>query len=1368
MSSNAQVAGAILSDAELITAARAGDSSAFGQLYERHAGAAWAVARQYTNSQADAEDVVADAFTKVWTVVSGGGGPDVAFRAYLFTVIRRLGMLRVEGGRRVTPTDDAATFEAAFGDQESTENPALAGFERGVVARAFRTLPERWQAALWYTEVESLTPAEIAPLLGLTANGVAALAYRAREGLRQAYLQMHLQQPLDLGCRDVAGKLGAYVRGGLAARETAQVDEHLESCGRCRALVLELGDVSHGMRAVIAPLVLGVLGLGALTHPLPVGGGLAAGVAALGNGSAAAAAGAGAGTGTGASAGAGAGATGAGGAGAVSTGAVATVGPGAAVGAGAGAGAAAGTGALAAVGSVAATGGLAAFLGALPIGIVAAAAAVVVAGVAGIAGLLGVFSSGVPESGPPPEAAAMSTVSPEPTGTASSGLVPTATPTDGPTDSPTIAAAPGPTDVPTDAATPVPTAVPTGVAVAGTGSAVVPAPTSSPTVPAVVDPVPAPVTSGTPVATPPPAPTADPVVPGAPAFQLTTAPLTLAAQAAAQSVSLTVTNTGTADATDLTADVTLPAGAVVTGATTTLTSFVLAGRFEAAAPATDWTCTPGSDPQHATCRLALLASGATSRLTLTVLVGEDQDVSPADSSAISVVIRGLGIEPQTLTAPVTMKPSAARLRLDATPTVEPLVADNVPNAAPTSRGTLHLALSNAGQLAAATPTVTLQLPPRVHVAGASGSWTCTPSWPGGFDVSAEPAGGESVTCTRPQLGGRAADALDLELYAMVGAIQTASPEVSLGLSPDAPQVSQGIRVGLDIRTPAELRVTVPASSAAIDLVAGAPARIPVTVTNVGQTHATDSRVLLTLPAGARWTGPAVVAPGWACVGAGTSREALPTDATIECTTPTIARGAATVLTAGLSSDGSVRGLLPSFRATVQPIGGPDGSSVDVAVTVHASALEVAAAPAIVHAGTFAVGDQASLTFTVANSGNAAATSSSATVSLPTQVVAALDAGSTSGCAAATGGRTVTCDLGALAAGQDTKVQLGVRAVNAGSGDVAVTLSGGNGPAAGDSEPVVVASGGLMPRFSTVGLAGTWNVVEMGAPLLTCSPSAQCSGALTGKGPTLNNNDLTMVALLEKGIADAKVASSAQLHMPAGREVAFAGLYWAASGGSPTTQPVTARLAGPGRGFAAVTGALLAPTGGAAGAHEYQAFADVTAQVRTGGAGAWTFADPSNGVGSGAGAYAGWALVVVYADSSAGAGTVVVHDGAVTVNVGSSASLSVATTPGQTARVGVVAWEGDRGSSGDTLTLDGAPLVPVRWTGSGDAAGDATNAFDSTAVGSDYANSLGVDAKGFLGTVIAAPRAPAVAGSSVLTARSPHEAFVLGVVTVLTR
>ncbi|MBC7549480.1 MAG: sigma-70 family RNA polymerase sigma factor, partial [Cellulomonas sp.] len=291
---SAEIWSELSSDAELITAARGGDSDAFGTLYERHAPAARAVARQYTRSSADAEDIVSDGFIRVFAVVCAGGGPDIAFRAYLFTVVRRLAYAGAQGGRRVQPTDDMAVFESAFGAAGAPEDPALAGFERGVVAKAYVSLPERWQAVLWYTEIEQLSAAQIAPLLGLTANGVAALAYRAREGLRQAYLQQHLAEPQSDRCRTVNDKFGAYVRGGLAKRETAQVEAHLDTCGECRSLVLELGDVNHGLRVVIAPLILGVIGLGALASPLPVGGlvGIGAGVMA-GSGGAAAGAGAG-------------------------------------------------------------------------------------------------------------------------------------------------------------------------------------------------------------------------------------------------------------------------------------------------------------------------------------------------------------------------------------------------------------------------------------------------------------------------------------------------------------------------------------------------------------------------------------------------------------------------------------------------------------------------------------------------------------------------------------------------------------------------------------------------------------------------------------------------------------------------------------------------------------------------------------------------------------------------------------------------------------------------------------------------------------------------------------------------------------------
>ncbi|NCT92471.1 sigma-70 family RNA polymerase sigma factor, partial [Cellulomonas sp. APG4] len=299
------------SDAELITAVRTGETGAFGVLFERHVAAARAVARQYSNSAADAEDAVSEAFSKVFAAITQGGGPDVAFRAYLFTALRRVALTRVEAGRRAAPTDEMETFERAFGEVESTEAPTMAGFERGVVSEAYKSLPERWQAVLWYTEVEELSPAEIAPILGLTANGVAALAYRAREGLRQAYLQQHLAAPTDEACTVVNKKLGAYVRGGLAKRETAMVEMHLDDCGTCRALVLELGDVNHGMRAFVAPLVLGAVALGVLQG---IGFGGAAGAAAATAGAGAGAAGAaGAGAAGGGGGGGGGGAAGGGG-----------------------------------------------------------------------------------------------------------------------------------------------------------------------------------------------------------------------------------------------------------------------------------------------------------------------------------------------------------------------------------------------------------------------------------------------------------------------------------------------------------------------------------------------------------------------------------------------------------------------------------------------------------------------------------------------------------------------------------------------------------------------------------------------------------------------------------------------------------------------------------------------------------------------------------------------------------------------------------------------------------------------------------------------------------------------------------------------
>ncbi|WP_082093296.1 sigma-70 family RNA polymerase sigma factor [Demequina sediminicola] len=279
------------SDPELIAGVRAGDPGAFGVLYERHVDAARKVATQYTNSPSDVDDVVSESFSRILRALQRGDGPDLAFRAYLFTIVRRTGMDIINKGIRTKPRDDMSPYEAALGHEASSDEPALAGFEQSMVADAFRSLPERWQAVLWYTEVEKKSPKEIAPLLGLSANGTAALAYRAREALRQAYLQEHLNTSDEIGCMEANSQLGTYVRGGLSKREHQRVDDHVNQCARCAALVVELQDVNRGMRAVIAPLMLGTIGMGALQGGLPIGGAWGPGGAAAGSGSAATAGG---------------------------------------------------------------------------------------------------------------------------------------------------------------------------------------------------------------------------------------------------------------------------------------------------------------------------------------------------------------------------------------------------------------------------------------------------------------------------------------------------------------------------------------------------------------------------------------------------------------------------------------------------------------------------------------------------------------------------------------------------------------------------------------------------------------------------------------------------------------------------------------------------------------------------------------------------------------------------------------------------------------------------------------------------------------------------------------------------------------------
>ncbi len=240
------------SDAELISAVRGGDTTAYGELFTRHVEAARRLARQLT-AATDVEDLVSEAFAKVLTIVQRGGGPDLAFRAYLLTAVRSLHIDSVRGAVKLRPVDDFTPFDNGVPFRDT----AVEGFENQAAARAFATLPERWQLVLWHTEVEGQKPAEVAKLLGMSANSVSALAYRAREGLRQAFLNMHAQDAEHDACAWTQDNLGAYIRNAASKRDSAKVRAHIDECRRCMGIYLELSEVNTNLSGILGPIVLG-------------------------------------------------------------------------------------------------------------------------------------------------------------------------------------------------------------------------------------------------------------------------------------------------------------------------------------------------------------------------------------------------------------------------------------------------------------------------------------------------------------------------------------------------------------------------------------------------------------------------------------------------------------------------------------------------------------------------------------------------------------------------------------------------------------------------------------------------------------------------------------------------------------------------------------------------------------------------------------------------------------------------------------------------------------------------------------------------------------------------------------------------------
>lgn len=147
---------------------------AFGEFYRQHARAVWAFAYRVTGRAADADDVVQEAFIRVF----GADVGDLAGEELRKYVFRTASNVMADRWRR-------ASREQTRLAEAPAPRPVVAVDGRDLdVTRTFAELKPRERALLWLAYVEGEDHERIAESLGLKRGSVRVLLSRARARLR--------------------------------------------------------------------------------------------------------------------------------------------------------------------------------------------------------------------------------------------------------------------------------------------------------------------------------------------------------------------------------------------------------------------------------------------------------------------------------------------------------------------------------------------------------------------------------------------------------------------------------------------------------------------------------------------------------------------------------------------------------------------------------------------------------------------------------------------------------------------------------------------------------------------------------------------------------------------------------------------------------------------------------------------------------------------------------------------------------------------------------------------------------------------------------------------------------------------------------
>jgi RNA polymerase sigma-70 factor (ECF subfamily) len=221
-------------DQALVARIVAGDQSAFEQLMRRHNTALFRAARAILRDDADAEDVLQEAYLSAYRHLGEFRG-DARLSTWLTRIVINQALGRLRARRRddviVELRADASETAAPAGreamDDDRVESPEAGAMReqlRRLLERKIDALPLAFRTAFMLREVEEMTIEEAAECLAIPPATVRTRVFRAR-----ALLRASLAEEMDVATGDVFAFAGARcdrivagVLARLAAGEAAE------------------------------------------------------------------------------------------------------------------------------------------------------------------------------------------------------------------------------------------------------------------------------------------------------------------------------------------------------------------------------------------------------------------------------------------------------------------------------------------------------------------------------------------------------------------------------------------------------------------------------------------------------------------------------------------------------------------------------------------------------------------------------------------------------------------------------------------------------------------------------------------------------------------------------------------------------------------------------------------------------------------------------------------------------------------------------------------------------------------------------------------------------------------------------------------